>query len=221
MRSPILLSCLLAGPAALAADLAQAVGGIAIGVPPAPTPPPVAAAPLDRRAIDRQCLSSVVSELSPPTSGVDSKLISWATRQAATLGGVPAGCTITAPASLSSAYGSYLDILRTYFSTIESKAKGINTKCGADKVSLTFSQGCTSSLTLLYTDATATKTTSYSNVDVPKKTIFLGEGSGSGSGSGNGGGSGSSGKDSAAAVSAPVVGSAVALAAVLAVALAL
>ncbi|PWI76749.1 hypothetical protein PCL_03943 [Purpureocillium lilacinum] len=220
MRS-FALSILLAGPA-LAGELAQAVGGVAIGLPapaPAPTQPPVATpVGLDRRAIDRNCLSSIVSELSPPTTGVDSKLLSWATRQA-TLGAAPPRCTITAPASLSSAYSSYLDILKTYFSTLESKAKGINTKCGADVVSLTFSQGCSTSLTVLYTDAIATKTSSYANVEIPKKTIYLGEGSGSGSG--NGGGSGGSKDSSAAVVSGPIMGSAAAFAAVLAVALAL
>ena len=90
MRS-FALSILLAGPA-LAGELAQAVGGVAIGLPapaPAPTQPPVATpVGLDRRAIDRNCLSSIVSELSPPTTGVDSKLLSWATRQA-TLGAAP------------------------------------------------------------------------------------------------------------------------------------
>ncbi|KAJ6442270.1 serglycin domain-containing protein [Purpureocillium lavendulum] len=197
---------LLAGHALAGGELAQQAG-IAIGFPaPTPTEPPVVTpAALDRRAIDRQCFSSVLTELSPPTSGVDSKLLSWATNAAA---GAATGCKVTAPASLSSAYTSYLDVLRTYFSTLESKASGIHTKCGADKFSVTFSQACTTSFTLLFTSGgvgngtTATKTVA--PVEVPKKTLYIGDG-----------------KSAAAQGSIPVLGSAVALAGVLAVALAL
>ncbi|TWU71422.1 hypothetical protein ED733_001674 [Metarhizium rileyi] len=125
-----------------------------------PTPAPV----LVRRT-DTACLRSVWKDLSPPTP-TDSRVNR-------SLSGK--GCTLTAPASLSSPVMDYISVVRTYLSTIESKAKAIKTDCGAAKPSFTLSLACSSSLEILFTDKTSTMT---SSADLPSvgTSIPLGNG---------------------------------------------
>ncbi|KAJ6442531.1 alpha-ketoglutarate-dependent sulfonate dioxygenase [Purpureocillium lavendulum] len=138
---------------------------------------------MERRTVgvDTSCISSVVSELSPPTSGLGSDFWSWASSFSTDATTSPA-CTITAPASISSDYLRYVDTLETYFSTIVSKASGIHTNCGADDLSLTFDQLCTTSLTVVFTSGADESTTSLWPPQVPDETVFIGNGSTTGTG---------------------------------------
>lgn len=167
MRSFAVLSILSSMAAsALATELAFA------GV--SPIWPPLGGA-VDRRDVDRQCFYSVLTELSPPEPS-DTRLTDWATT-AAGANGLIDSCTITAPASLSSAYISYIEVIETYFETIESKAHAIKTDCDADTFSLTFTQYCTEEITVMFTEsggrATATSEV-IGPLDVPTQKIFIG-----------------------------------------------
>ncbi|KAL3954851.1 hypothetical protein ACCO45_010414 [Purpureocillium lilacinum] len=126
----ILISFLLARGLASANQLAQAAGGITIGIPlPTPTeaPPPLAdrAQPADHGP------------------GLRAAQLGHAERP-------HRGCTLTMPASLSKAYSSYVDVLQTYFSTLSSKAQCLR-KCGASRLSVTVTATCKESLTLVFT----------------------------------------------------------------------
>ncbi|UNI22992.1 hypothetical protein JDV02_008834 [Purpureocillium takamizusanense] len=157
----------------LASTLTSAAG-IAASVQ-APTPDPAAiAAPVERRRVNSSCISSVVSELAPPTSGLGSDFLSWV-RSTSGDASTP-GCIITAPASVSSDYSRYHSEFQAYLSTIASKAGDIRTDCGFDDLSLTFSQFCTTSLTVLFTSGTEeTRTTYLSSVNIPHETIAIGQ----------------------------------------------
>ncbi|UNI18551.1 hypothetical protein JDV02_004814 [Purpureocillium takamizusanense] len=122
---------------------------VAIAAPTATTPPPALPTLVERQNIDSSCVSSVISELSPPTGGLGSDFLNWAS--SASSATPSPNCTITAPASIYHDFTGYRDELRTYFSTIASKASGIDTDCGADSLSLTFDEQCTTSLTVYFT----------------------------------------------------------------------
>jgi len=180
-----------------ATDLAPVAGA---AVAPAATAPPTAALPaLERRVINSSCISSVLRELEPPISRRGSDILScgdflsWAVeahgsltedRQQATSS---PSCTVTTPASVSSDYSSYIDVIETYFSTVSSKASGIRTNCGADKLFLSFDQLCTPSLTMLFTSgANQTSVTSLKPPEPPGERIYIGDWSTAGEATGTG-----------------------------------
>ncbi|KAI9148832.1 serglycin domain-containing protein [Paramyrothecium foliicola] len=117
----------------------------------------------------QMCASSVLSELVPaePTN--------TAFREWATSARTPFACTITAPASLSSDYSSYADVVTEWLETVESDAAG-KTDCGADYFTMTFSSAfCRSTRTVLFTDArNQTTTQTQEPFTVPTGTIHIG-----------------------------------------------
>ncbi|KYK57069.1 hypothetical protein DCS_04076 [Drechmeria coniospora] len=159
-------------PFALAQE-PPAVGlGIGLGMPP-PTPTPTPSPRLDdvlvRRNLDSVCVSSVLAGLAMPLTSVNPNLLRWARASAAAAataartGAVAAptsSCTMTAPASLSTAFTEYLSILDHYLHTIDAKAAAVSTDCGAPgQLSLSFTGICTTSITLLFVDANNMVTT--------------------------------------------------------------
>lgn len=143
----------------------------AYGISPANPPPN---SPLARRAVDEACFQSVLSKLMPPTPAATA-LNDWATSELEAFGAPQ--CTVTAPAALSEDYMSYRSVVATWLETVEEEAKKITTNCGADKLTLSFSQYCTESQTVIFTDeATATETAVLPTVNVPTGSIFFGSG---------------------------------------------
>ncbi|KAL3958240.1 hypothetical protein VFPFJ_10207 [Purpureocillium lilacinum] len=175
MRTRDVLWLTLLNGVARGSDLAPAAG-VAVAVPMVTPPPAGVPARVERQRVDSSCISSIVSELAPPTSGLDSDFLSWASSASTEI--ISPDCTVTVPASISSEYLAYRSTFQTYLSTIASKASSIRTNCGADDLSLTFSQFCTTSLTVLFTSgADKTSTTSLSSLDIPDETIAVGQSS--------------------------------------------
>ncbi|CAM1509279.1 Fc.00g030180.m01.CDS01 [Cosmosporella sp. VM-42] len=136
---------------------------------------------IDERDIDRSCVTSVLTQLSPPSPS-DTRLVDWAATSIGDDVAIPS-CTISAPASLSSPYISYVNVLRTWLETVESKAKDIKTDCDADSFSLSFTAYCTSSITVLFTTSGGTKavrSTTLEPLPVPTGDIQIGAASRSG-----------------------------------------
>ncbi|KAJ2981748.1 hypothetical protein NQ176_g1838 [Zarea fungicola] len=87
-------------------------------------------------------------------------------------------CTVTMASSLSSAYSSYLDGVRSGFDSRVNYVKGLHTKCGVDTFMVTFEPACTSeSLTAVFTgglsgiDKNAIITATFAGVPPAQQTI--------------------------------------------------
>jgi hypothetical protein len=103
------------------------------------------AAALEERKDVRACASSVISELAAPSPKND-ELADWVLAVTTV-----AGCTVTAPASLSSAYTSWFDELTDWAEDLKDNAAK-QTDCGADTFSLTLLDNCAASKrTVLFT----------------------------------------------------------------------
>ncbi|KAF7551445.1 hypothetical protein G7Z17_g5017 [Cylindrodendrum hubeiense] len=127
-------------------------------------------APVQRRDIDEACFSSVASELSPPEPSA-TELNEWAST--ASSGILP--CIITAPATLSDEFISYLGEVETWLETVESKAEAIDTKCDADEFTFTVSLYCTESRTVVFTGTkNSTSSTVMEPMDGPTGVIYIG-----------------------------------------------
>lgn len=132
-------------------------------------PTPTADSNLVGRDTNMACATSLINELSP-AAPTDTRILSEIDATS---------CTITAPASLSSPLMSYASELATYLSTIESKAKGIHTDCGAkEKLTLSISSYlCSKSIEILFVDkSSSTKTTSVSVPNSFPTKIVVGSG---------------------------------------------
>jgi hypothetical protein len=101
----------------------------------------------------QSCVASVASQVRPPEP-VNTPFNQWVTSTFS----MPA-CTITAPATYSDDFLSYDKALSTWLSTVQSVADKINTNCGYDTLSFSFSNYCPTSRTVLFTRAQTMGTT--------------------------------------------------------------
>jgi hypothetical protein len=99
------------------------------------TPTSTRAPALAKRETDRDCATSVSLDLLGPSPKND-ELIDWALDVVDV-----AACTVTAPASLSSAYTSWFEELTEWAEDIEDRASK-QTDCGYDSFTLTFTGNC-------------------------------------------------------------------------------
>lgn len=113
---------------------------------------------------DARCTSSVLSELAPPIPE-DQDLLTWFafnTDEVFT-------CTVTAPASLSSEFNSWMSQMTEWAEDLESNAHK-KSKCGYDIFSLTAPGVCPTSHTVLFTDLSSEETSSQVYPPLPLKT---------------------------------------------------
>ncbi|VUC37138.1 unnamed protein product [Clonostachys rosea] len=110
---------------------------------------------LPRANIDLKCVASVV-EKTFPTELPDARFASWILTESPEM----AACTVTVPASFSSQYLSYDQVLSTFASTITSAVHNVKYTCG-DPFTVSFTDRyCASSRTVLFTSRNKTDTTS-------------------------------------------------------------
>ncbi|CAH0046239.1 unnamed protein product [Clonostachys solani] len=109
---------------------------------------------LPRANIDLKCVASVV-EKTFPTEIPDAQFASWVLTKSPEM---PA-CTVTVPASFSSEYLSYDQVISTFASTITSAIHNVKYTCG-DPFTVSFTDRyCASSRTVLFTSRNKTDTT--------------------------------------------------------------
>ncbi|KAH7320753.1 hypothetical protein B0I35DRAFT_407799 [Stachybotrys elegans] len=158
MRSFLLFTSLLGVASTSVAEIIT-LGAVPTGLHPAP---------IEARQ-DLQCASSVLTELLPPTPD-SSDLVDWEVETQQD----PAACTVTAPASLSSAYTSWMSQITEWAQSVEDEAAS-QTDCGAELFTLSFSGFCSSSRTVYFSEAAQQTTTEvYGPVPLPTNTVRIG-----------------------------------------------
>lgn len=175
MLTSSVLAVILASVAA-AQQPAKTIGNIFVDMAPFPTAPA-----LLRRGPDYECISSIATEVAP-VSSVDPALSSYLEHYADDMD-VLSSCIVTLPNSLTSDFKSVYSSLKTWASTVSSKAAGIHTDCGnGAPITVSLTYGCTDKVEVVATaSGEDPKTETLSGITGPTE-VVIGEDSGSDSG---------------------------------------
>lgn len=106
---------------------------------------PTANAALVARRDQRECASDLVSSFGIPTPTADS-IKEYITEHAYDRGFRE--CSITAAASLTSGFASYYGEMRSWASTAQDVADGVDDLCGLDSFTISYQPYCTESVTI-------------------------------------------------------------------------